>query len=64
MKINLTIEKIQDSQATLKDDKGRSINWPADLLPAETEIGKKITFNIGEEGDLAKDVLNEILNTD
>jgi hypothetical protein len=62
MKINLSIEKIADEQAILKDENGRLINWPLDLLPADTKEGNKINFNIGEEEDLAKNILNEILN--
>jgi len=61
MKINLIIEKIEDGQAVLKDESGRLINWPLDLLPAGIKESDKINFNIGEE-DLAKNILNEILS--
>jgi hypothetical protein len=60
MKINLIIEKIENGQAVLKDERGRLINWPLDLLPAGAKENDKIAFNIGEE-DLAKNILNEIL---
>jgi hypothetical protein len=62
MKINLIIEKIDDKQAVLRNQNGRLINWPTDLLPPETKEGERITFSIGEDGNLAKDILNEILN--
>jgi hypothetical protein len=64
MRVNITIKKIQDNQAILKDEKGRLIDWPADLLSAGAKEGEKIAFSIGEESDLAKNILNEILNTD
>jgi hypothetical protein len=64
MKINLFIEKIQNGQAVLRDEKGRLINWPSDSLPAGAREGDKTAVNIGEENkNLAKDILNEILNS-
>jgi hypothetical protein len=64
MRINITIDKIQDGQAILKDEKGRLIDWPLDLLPAGAKAGDKTAFNIGEEGGLAKNILNEILSVE
>ena len=64
MKISLTIEKLEKSLAILKDEKDRLINWPLDLLPPGTKVGDKTTFNIGEDNGLAKNILNEILNTE
>jgi hypothetical protein len=62
MKIDFTIEKNQNNETALKDESGRIINWPADLLPTESKAGDKITFNIGGDENPAKDILNEILN--
>ena len=61
MKINLVIEKIEEKQAVLKDESGHLINWPVDLLPPNFKAGDKINFNIGEEENQAKNILNEIL---
>jgi len=61
MKINLIIEKIEEKQAVLKDESGRFINWPLDLLPPDAKAGDKINFNVGEEENSAKNILNEIL---
>jgi hypothetical protein len=61
MKFDLIIEKIADKQAVLRDQNGRLINWPVDLLPADAKEGDKIPFGIGEDDDLAKNILNEIL---
>jgi hypothetical protein len=61
MKIIFDIEKINDKQTVLKDADGRLINWPLDLLPPNSKAGDKINFNIGEEENQAKNILNEIL---
>jgi hypothetical protein len=61
MKLIFNIEKIEERQVILKDESGRLINWPLDLLPADAKEGDKISFGIGEENDLAKNILNEIL---
>jgi hypothetical protein len=61
MKINLIVEKNQGVQAVLRDETGRLINWPLDLLPAGAKEKDRITFAIGED-NLAKNILNEILN--
>jgi|WetSurMetagenome_2_1015567.scaffolds.fasta_scaffold08751_4 hypothetical protein len=62
MKIDLIIEKIDDKQAVLSDQNGRLINWPFDFLPADAKENDKITFSIGEDDNLAKNILNEILD--
>jgi len=62
MKLNFSINKIENNQAVLKDESGRLINWPADLLPPNSKAGDKINFNIGEEENQAKNILNEILD--
>lgn len=64
MKINLIIERLENAEAILKDENGRSINWPSDLLPADAKVNDKITFNVGQKDGLAKDILNEILSAE
>jgi hypothetical protein len=62
MKLNFSINKIENNQAVLKDADGRLINLPLDLLPPNSKVGDKINFNIGEEENQAKNILNEILD--
>jgi hypothetical protein len=61
MKIIFNIEKIEEKQVVLKDVDGRFISWPLDLLPPNAKTGDKINFNVGEEENSAKNILNEIL---
>jgi hypothetical protein len=61
MKLIFNIDKIENSQAVLKDEGGQLINWPLDLLPPNAKAGDKIKFNVGEEENSAKNILNEIL---
>ncbi|MDD5528224.1 MAG: hypothetical protein PHO56_04630 [Patescibacteria group bacterium] len=61
MKIVFSIDKIEDGRAALNDGGGKTIFWPLDKLPAGAKEKDKITFNIGEDKNLAKDILNEIL---
>jgi hypothetical protein len=61
MKIIFNIDKITGDEASLNDGSGKIIYWPKDKLPPTIKENDKITFNIGEEDNLAKDILNEIL---
>ncbi|HTX86768.1 MAG TPA: hypothetical protein VMC41_01720 [Candidatus Nanoarchaeia archaeon] len=61
MKLVFTIDKIEGERAALNDGGGKIISWPINKLPADAKVDDKITFNIGEDDDLAKDILNEIL---
>jgi hypothetical protein len=61
MKLTFVIDKIEGDKAALNDGGGKKIYWPLDKLPAHVKENDKITFNIGEEDDLAKNILNEIL---
>jgi hypothetical protein len=61
MKLIFTIDKIEGGRVTLSDGEGKKIYWPLDKLPARSKEDDKITFAIGEEDDLAKNILNEIL---
>jgi hypothetical protein len=62
MKINFQIEKILNGEVILKDETGRTASWPASLLPENAKEGDKIPFCIGEENNLAKNILNEVLS--
>ncbi|MDD4902346.1 MAG: hypothetical protein PHE24_04370 [Patescibacteria group bacterium] len=62
MKFIFNIDKIEDDEATLNDGGGKIINWPIDKLPLGAKKNDKITFSVGEEDNLAKDILNEILD--
>jgi len=69
MNIKLTIDRFEEEKAVLKTEDGISIVWPKDKLPKESHEGMILIFNINdanaEKNDqkLAKDILNEILNT-
>jgi len=70
MKIKLTIDRFEGEKAVLKTDSGHNIAWPKNNLPDNCHEGSILFFNITtEEGfeeqkrNLAKSVLNEILNT-
>jgi hypothetical protein len=64
MKIVLTLKRITSDLAILQEESGQTISWPASLVPQKYKEGDKIIFTVGEEDDLAKNILNEILNTD
>jgi len=66
-KISLTVEKLEENRAFLKDAKGRLIVWPRDFLPATAFEREIIIFETKEDGkneindELPKKILNEIL---
>ncbi len=69
MEINLTVDRFEEDKAVLKTDKGETIVWPKDKLPAEASEGtvlvvKFLTDKDAEKDkrDQAKDILNEILD--
>jgi hypothetical protein len=62
MKIILTIANISSKEAVLKSEDGELVNWPLSMLPVEIQEGEKISFSIGENEALAKNILNEILS--
>lgn len=71
MTINLIIDRFENNVAVLKTEDGDTINWPKDKLPANAREGSVFVFDIlnNEEAGLnkkeqAKNILNEILNTD
>jgi len=71
MKIKITIDRFEGEKAVLKTDDNESIIWPRKKLPEGVREGTVIAFNIGSDKEdaakreqQAKDILNEILNTD
>jgi hypothetical protein len=71
MHYQLTLSRFEQDQALLTDKNGRSFIWPADQLPADSQIGTVLTcllLNPSQPDDsdrlLAKDILNELLKID
>jgi len=71
MKLKLTIDRFEEDKAVLKTDDGFSIIWPKNKLPEDSHEGMVLIFNITDDAEteknnkqLAKDILNEILNTE
>ena len=71
MYINLTIDRFEEDKAVLKTENNETIIWPKDKLPAEAREGSVLQFEIkadkaaaADKKQLAKDILNEILNPD
>ena len=70
MNIKLTIDRFEENKAILKTENGVSIIWPKNRLPENSHEGMILVFNITNDikseknkKQLAKDILNEILNT-
>ena len=61
MKFIFSIDKIENGQVMLNSGDGKIIQWPAEKLPQNIKENDKIVFNIGEEENQAKNILNEIL---
>lgn len=71
MNIKIVVDRFEGEKAILKTETKESIIWPKDKLPKSTLEGMVLNFSINndkdsttEKEDLAKDILNEILNTD
>ncbi len=69
MLLNLTVDRFEDSNAILKTPENKTIIWPKDKIPKETKEGTVLSFSISantnkeqDKRQLAKDILNEILN--
>ncbi|MDO8261283.1 MAG: DUF3006 domain-containing protein [Candidatus Magasanikbacteria bacterium] len=68
MNIKLIIDRIENGQAVLKTDDNQTIIWPTSKLPEPVAEGEvlNLSINSGKEQNnkqLAKDILNEILDT-
>ena len=71
MNIELTVDRIENDQVFLKTKDNQNIVWPIDKLPTNVAEGMVLHFSISadkkrekDERRLAKDILNEILDTD
>ena len=71
MNIKLTIDRIEGDEAVLKTEDGQSVVWPKNKLPDGARESMALNFNIlsdaeteKDKKELAKEILNEILDTD
>lgn len=71
MIIDLTVDRIEESNAVLKTNDNKTIIWPKNKLPDDIKEGQTLVFTISTNNDnednsrqIAKDILNEILNSD
>jgi hypothetical protein len=69
MVIELKIEKIESDKAILKSEDNDIIIWPKSKLPKDVKEGSLLAFSIRSDEEkeeanpeLAKDILNEILD--
>ncbi len=68
MNIKLTVKEVVGEFLVLKLENDQTVKWPSSYLPREVKIGDVLTFAINDDGakkepeQLAKDLLNEILN--
>lgn len=70
MELKVTIKELSGNEAVLKFEDGQSVTWPVSKLPKDSKIEDVLTISMNDNGSekepeqLAKDLLNEILNTD
>ena len=71
MLIKLKLQEFKGEAAILKSESGETAVWPKSKLPENIQIGSVLVFNIfgdsvksGSNREIAKEILNEILNTD
>lgn len=66
MLLELTIDRIEGDKAVLLTRDKETVVWPLSKLPGEKREGEELYFKIvdskGDDKDLAKDILNEILD--
>ena len=71
MKIEFTIDRFEGEKAILKNEDNETIVWPKNKLPKDVKEGSILAFIITDKAeaknnkeDLAKDILNEILDVE
>lgn len=66
MLIKLVVDRIEGNKAVLLTTEKESITWPITKLPQGTKEGAELQFKIvdgqGSDKELAKELLNEILD--
>ncbi len=69
--MKLIIDRFEGDKAILKTEDGKSIIWLKNKLPDNCHEGMTLTFTIGDDAqteeekrELAKKILNEILDTE
>ncbi len=67
--IKAVIDRIEESKAVIRSDDGQTLLWPIENLPEDTSEGSVVYINLSkseigeqERENLAKDILNEIMN--
>ncbi len=70
-KITGKLEGIEDDKAVVRLSDGQTIHIPLTLLPQSVQVGDNVNLYISTENmeekdrnQLAKDILNEVLNID
>lgn len=65
MEYVFTIIEWRDDGVILRDEEGVSIKWPENKIPPGLKTGDKVFFYVSpHESQTAKDILNEVLNTE
>lgn len=64
MSYKLTFERKEKGSAYFKDSNDKTIVLPEEYVSKELKEGDFIYLAISEEDNLAKDILNELLDTD
>jgi hypothetical protein len=69
MKLNITIDRMENDNAVLKTNDNKTIIWPRHHLPEGSREGSVLIFDINssheeekEQKQRVKDILNEILD--
>lgn len=71
MVIELKIDRFEEEKAVLKTDENDTIIWPKSKLPRDIKEGSLLAFSIksdsegtNENSQIAKDILNELLDVE
>lgn len=71
MKFEFTVDRFEDNKAVLRSEYNETVIWPKEKLPTNIKEGSIVAFMISdgseikdEKTNLAKDILNEILNVE
>jgi hypothetical protein len=67
--LKAVIDRIEDNKAVIRTDDGQNLLWPIENLPEDTSEGSVVYINLNkseleekERENLAKDILNEVMN--